>query len=129
MQRFFTSFADFYSWYNYVCRICRTNFKHLEKCDSIFCHFQIRSCATNLFETVYFFTENIYLKNPVDVVHLYFAKPFDKVSNSWLIYKCSKYEFDDKLFSWIISFLTNRSQRVISGEAVSNWKHVKSCVA
>ena len=57
-----------------------------------------------------------------------FAKAFDKVSHRALLMKLELYGFDGMLVNWIKDFLTGRRQRVVMGEAVSDWLDVFSGV-
>ena len=73
-------------------------------------------------------TSNLSTKTPVDVVFLDFAKAFDKVPHRRLISKLLNYGISGKLLTWIESFLSNRRQRVVLGDTVSDWSAVTSSV-
>ena len=63
-----------------------------------------------------------------DLVFLDFSKAFDKVHHPSLVYKLSQYGITGNLIKWICSFLTNRRQRVIMGDEMSDWVQVSSGV-
>jgi hypothetical protein len=62
------------------------------------------------------------------MILLDFAKAFDMVPHEELIFKLHAYGITGKLLEWIKAFLSNRSQRVIMGEACSEWLPVPSGV-
>ena len=90
--------------------------------------FPKRSCSTNLLETLDLITHALSNGYPVDVVYTDFAKAFDKVSHSKLVFKLKFYGFNERLLNWISSFLTGRSQQVVLGESKSEWAEVTSGV-
>ena len=51
--------------------------------------------------------------NDVDVIYLDFAKAFDKVDHKVLLKKIQHLGISGKLYEWIKSFLSNRSQKVV----------------
>ena len=63
-----------------------------------------KSCTTNLLA--------------LDILFIDFEKAFGKVPHKLLLHKLSKYGIKDKLLKWFESFLKNRRQRVVLGEAV-----------
>ncbi len=65
---------------------------------------------------------------PVDILFLDFAKAFDTVVHTRLSKKLIKYGFVDGLLAWLMAFLSNRFQRVILGENISEWIKVLSGV-
>jgi len=87
-----------------------------------------KACNTNLLESNDLLTKLASTKTPADIVFLDFAKAFDKVSHPLLILKLKKYGLDGNLIKWITAFLTNRRQRVVSGNTVSDWLPVLSGV-
>ena len=87
-----------------------------------------KSCTTNLLETVDKITAAISKKIPIDIIYLDFAKAFDTVPHRRLILKLESYGIQGKLLNWIKSFLCNRSQRVVQGSVISDWKKVYSGV-
>ena len=87
-----------------------------------------RSCSTNLLESLDVNTQALSEGYPVDVVYTDFAKAFDKVSHPKLIFKLKFYGFSERLINWINSFLTERVQQVVLGEARSGWAQATSGV-
>ena len=87
-----------------------------------------KACVTNLLETMDFLTHSVSLKLAVDALFLDFAKAFDKVPHKRLLQKLEVYGIEGNLLNWVKSFLTNRSQRVLLGDAASNWEYVTSGV-
>ena len=57
-----------------------------------------------------------------------FAKAFDTVPHKRLLLKLKAYGITGKLLEWIEAFLKGRRQRVIQGEAVSEWREIFSGV-
>lgn len=49
----------------------------------------------------------------MDAIVLDFSKAFDKVGHKRLIHKLHHYGITGKTQSWIASFLSNRSQKVV----------------
>ena len=66
--------------------------------------------------------------SPVDVVYLDFQKAFDKVPHQTLLIKLKAYGIGESVINWIQTSLTDRRQRVIVEEEISNWKPVLSGV-
>lgn len=87
-----------------------------------------KSCATNLLEFIDKVTYEIEQGNYVDVIYTDFSKAFDKVSHTKLLVKLKAYGIIDESYEWIRSFLTGRKQRIILGEASSDWAEVTSGV-
>jgi hypothetical protein len=87
-----------------------------------------KACNTNLLETLDLVTSQLSKKTSIDIIFLDFEKAFDKVSHRLLLHKLEKYGITGKLLKWIKAFLTNRSQRVILGDATSQWTKVTSGV-
>ena len=87
-----------------------------------------RACVTNLLETVDYLTDCTSRRHPADIIYLDFAKAFDKVSHELLIVKLMAYGIPVMLVNWIRAFLSNRKQRVVIGDVVSEWKPVTSGV-
>ena len=87
-----------------------------------------KSCLTNLLETLDSITEAQNRGFTSVIVFMDFAKAFDKVPHRALIKKLEHYGFDLRLVNWINNFLSGRRQRVVMGEAVSNWLDVLSGV-
>lgn len=87
-----------------------------------------KSCLTNLLEAIDAITEALSKGFTSVIIFLDFAKAFDKVCHRALIKKLELYGFNDNLLNWIAEFLKNRRQRVVLGEAVSDWCDVLSGV-
>jgi hypothetical protein len=87
-----------------------------------------KSCATNLLEA--FDTITAALSNNFEVIILLldFLKAFDKVVHDLLLEKMRAYGFDDESINWTKAFLSNRTQRVVIGKSVSDWRDVLSGV-
>ena len=72
---------------------------------------------------------NCYWKKiPVVIAFIDFLKVFDLVAHKRLIFKLSRYGNKGSLLEWIASFLTERTQRVVMGDAISAWESVTSGV-
>ena len=86
------------------------------------------SCVTQLLECLNDWTRNYDDKIQTDIIYLDFAKAFDTVPHQRLIIKLRKYGVRGKVLQWIESFLSNRRQRVVLRNGISDWEHVKSGV-
>ena len=64
----------------------------------------------------------------MDVVYTDFAKAFDKVSHSKLLFKLKFYGFSERMVNWINAFLSGRKQKVVLGDVCSDWAQVTSGV-
>ena len=62
----------------------------------------------------------------VEAIYLDFAKAFDTVPRESLLLKCYAHGIQGSTLTWIRSFLTGRSQRVVVNGADSSWSHVTS---
>ena len=67
-------------------------------------------------------------ENNVDVIYLDFAKAFDKVDHKILLCKLHKMGTQGRIYNWIKSFLSNRTQTVIVDGEASESAEVKSGV-
>ena len=92
-----------------------------------------KACVTNLLETIDFPTKHFCANIPIDIIFIDFLKAFDLVAHKRLAFKLSCYGITGSLLAWIVSFLSNRVQRVVMGEVVSSWDirngqvHVLQC--
>ena len=85
-----------------------------------------RSCQTNILLCLEKWTEIVDNGNSVDVAYFDYAKAFDKVSHRLLLLKLQSYGIDGKLLNWLKDYLDNRRQRVVVGNAMSQWLEVVS---
>ena len=85
-----------------------------------------RSCQTNILLCLEKWTEVVDGGNSVDVAYFDYAKAFDKVSHRLLLVKLQGYGIDGKLLRWLGNYLENRKQRVVVGNAMSQWLEVIS---
>jgi len=83
-----------------------------------------KSCLTNLLEYLETVQNSTDLGDSVNVIYLDFAKAFDKVSHRKLAQVLKAHGIRGKILQWIISWLTDRSQRVIYNSRSSGWKPV-----
>jgi ribonucleases P/MRP protein subunit RPP40 len=67
-------------------------------------------------------------KESFDMLLLDFENAFDKVSHKRLNLKLSGYGITGKLLNWLKAFLSNRKQRVVMGDVISEWVEVNSGV-
>jgi hypothetical protein len=88
----------------------------------------MHSTSTQLLETVNDWTIAIKNHNIVDAIYFDYAKAFDSVSHNKLIHKLRAYGIDGQLLNVIISFLSNRSQRVVLPAGASTFLPVTSGV-
>ena len=79
-----------------------------------------RSCLTNLLE----FFEEVLKKVDngvaVDIIYFDFAKAFDKVSHSKLVFKLRKYGISGNILNWVKGWLGDRYQRVVINGSTSS---------
>ena len=73
-------------------------------------------------------TDTVNKGKSVYLVFLDFAKAFDKVSHVKLVQKLEAYDINGVLVRWIKSFLSDRKQRVLIGDNMSDWETVTSSV-
>ena len=72
-----------------------------------------RSCETQLIVTIQEIASKLSNGEQVDVILLDFAKAFDKVPHSRLMYKLDYYGVRGQTNTWIKAFLSNRKQQVL----------------
>ena len=63
-----------------------------------------------------------------DIIYFHFQKAFDKVPHQRLPLTLKAHGIGDGIIDWIEQWLTDRTQRVVVDEEVSNWKSVLSGV-
>ncbi|XP_065681494.1 uncharacterized protein LOC136095165 [Hydra vulgaris] len=81
------------------------------------------------FKTLDFITSKIEAGNNIDIIFLDFAKAFDSVSLLKLCCELYGYGFHSYILQWCKLFLSNRKQRVVLGEFVSDWQEVTSGIS
>ena len=86
------------------------------------------SCETQLIVTIQEIAPKLSKGEQVDVILLHFAKAFDKVPHSRLLYKLDYYGVRGKTNTWIKAFLTDRKQQVLLEGTHSNRADVLSGV-
>jgi hypothetical protein len=85
-----------------------------------------RSCATQQLSVTETWTDWLDDQIPFDCVYLDYKKAFDSVPHTRLIKKVEVFGIQGNLLKWIVSFLTDRRQRVRVNEALSDWAPVTS---
>jgi Reverse transcriptase (RNA-dependent DNA polymerase)/Endonuclease-reverse transcriptase len=85
-----------------------------------------RSCTTNLLESIDALTGALDAGLLAILVLLDFAKAFDIVPHEELIIKLKAYGVTGRLLAWLTAYLSDRKQRVVIGNAHSDWKNVDS---
>ena len=84
------------------------------------------SCETQLITVIYEWSSVLNTHGQVDVVFLDFAKAFDSVVHERLLLSAHYYGIRNKSNTWLRSFLTGRSQRVVVNGSNSTWSPVLS---
>ena len=79
------------------------------------------SCVTQPLEVVESWTRILDAGGVVDAIYLDFAKAFDTVPRESLLLKCYAHGIQGSTLTWIRSFLTGRSQRVVVNGADTSW--------
>ena len=88
-----------------------------------------RSCTTQLLLVYQSIGSTLDRGGQVDVVFLDFSKAFDCISHQLLLHKLRmQYGIDDVLLSWLASYLSSRTQRVLIDGKMSNFIPVTSGV-
>ena len=87
-----------------------------------------RSCTTQLLLVHHDWAMALDNGGQVDEVFIDFAKAFDLVNHSILLFKLYKYGIRGSLLDWCRDYLTNRRQRVVVKGEVSDWLTVTSGV-
>ena len=78
------------------------------------------SCDTQLITVVYEWASVLNVHGQVNVVFLDFAKAFDSFPHEWLLLKADYYGIRNKTNIWLRSFLTGRSQQVVTNGSASS---------
>ena len=87
-----------------------------------------RSCETQLITFVDELAKSLCDGNEIDIAVMDFSKAFDVVPHRRLLYKLSHYGVQGNTLTWIKSFLSNRSQRVVVDGEYSDTAPVTSGV-
>ena len=87
-----------------------------------------KSCATNLLEFLEVVTSEADRGSPMDIVYLDFSKAFDKVPKLRLMEKLTAHSINGRVYNWIKSWLTGRTQRTVLNGKQSDWAEVWSGV-
>jgi hypothetical protein len=87
-----------------------------------------KSTSTQLLHCTNDWTKSLDQKTAVDVIYLDFAKAFDTVSHTKLFKKLQNVGIKGDLLSWIIAFLSNRTQQVVIDSTLSDTAQVISGV-
>ena len=87
-----------------------------------------KSCTTQLLDMYHMVGNILDASGQADIIYLDFSKAFDSVNHNLLIHKLKSFGFNGQLLSWMHSYLTNRTQRVILEGNESIWLPVLSGV-
>ena len=87
-----------------------------------------RSCESQLILTIQDLASGLEDGEQIDAILLDFSKAFDKVPHQRLLLKLQHYGIRGQLLSWIESFLTGRSQKVLVEGKTSSYVPVVSGV-
>ena len=85
-----------------------------------------RSTVLQLQAVLESWTQNLDIRNDIDVAYCDYMKAFDKVSHRRLIHKLKICRFGEVFLNWIGDFLAGRKQKVIVNGRESNWETVTS---
>ncbi|CAB4029272.1 Hypothetical predicted protein, partial [Paramuricea clavata] len=87
-----------------------------------------RSCVTQLLNVFHDLGRALDSGNEIDLLYLDFAKAFDSVSHSKLLFKLKSFGISGQLLHWFADYLHNRKQRVVIEGVSSSFLNVKSGV-
>ena len=87
-----------------------------------------RSCVTQLLNVFHDLGRAFDSGNEIDLLYLDFAKAFDSVSHSKLLFKLKSFGISGQLLNWFADYLHNRKQRVVIEGVSSSFLNVKSGV-
>ena len=87
-----------------------------------------RSCVTQLLNVFHDLGRAFDSGNEIDLLYLDFAKAFDSVSHSKLLFKLKSFGISGQLLNWFADHLHNRKQRVVIEGVSSSFLNVKSGV-
>jgi len=83
-----------------------------------------RFTVTQLLEILGKLTDRLESGGQIDVIYTDLEKEFDKVPHKLLIHTLNSYNLDPQVIAWIISFLSNRKQRIQLNNSFYEWKQV-----
>ena len=86
------------------------------------------SCITQLIECLNDWTDSFDNKLGTDAIYLDLAKAFDTVPHNTLKLTLRNAGIHGNVLRWIVSFLTNRRQKVVLPGGSPSWKNVTSGV-
>lgn len=89
---------------------------------------EARSWVTQILQLLHSWFSSLEKGNSFNVIFLDFAKAFDRVSHYHLFYKLQCDGNRGRLLSWFHDYLSDRTQRVITGGYSSDWMEVSSGV-
>ena len=84
------------------------------------------SCCSQLLNVMEDFSDFMDSSLDFDCIYLDFAKAFDRVSHTKLIFKLSQIGINGCILKWIAHFLSSRRQRVMVNGVCSEWTNVTS---
>lgn len=88
-----------------------------------------RSCSSQLLKVYHNIGKILDRGGQVDIVYLDFSKAFDSISHNLILYKLKYlFGFSEQLLSWMHSYLSQRTQRVVVEGVESSWCPVSSGV-
>ena len=87
-----------------------------------------RSCVTQLLSVLYDIGKNLDNNKQVDMIYLDFSKAFDAVDHAILYRKLYAHGLGGSILLWFKDYLTDRCQRVVLDNVVSEWSPVTSGV-
>ena len=87
-----------------------------------------RSCITQLLSVIETWTDAIDHHLTTDTIYFDFQKAFDSVPHERLKIKLHQCGIRDPILNWISSFLSERQQRVVVNDVLSQWEKVTSGV-
>ena len=85
---------------------------------------RIARSVTQLLESLNDWTQSYDNKEETDIIYMDFSKAFDSVAHQRLLFTLAHYGINGYIKNWIEAFLTNRRQRVILRNGVSDWNKV-----
>ncbi|CAB4045332.1 Hypothetical predicted protein, partial [Paramuricea clavata] len=87
-----------------------------------------RSCVTQLLSVLHDLGRTLDSGKETDLIYLDFAKAFDSVSHSKLLFKLKSFGISGPLLNWFADYLRDRKQCVVVEGASSSFLNVTSGV-